>query len=339
MQQLTLDELERTVPARVINVHRSGLIVSDGAVEHSVTLGGSWYRRTSEARPTVGDWVLLSKSGDRIERVLTRKSVFQRVVPGHKVDVQLIAANIDTLFVVSSCNAEFNESRLERYLALAVEAGVEPVVVLTKADLTEAGEAYRARVRAVRGDLAVELVNALDSESLNGVRAWIQPGQTVALVGSSGVGKSTLLNTLAGASLQVTKAIREDGGHGRHTTTARSLHVLNEGGILLDVPGMRELAVADIQPALAEMFEDIEALSRRCRFADCSHASEPGCAIREAIDAGHMDARRLSNYFKLLREQEDNAATLAAQRHRNRQWGKNIRNMHRDRDRLLKPRD
>ena len=140
MQQLELDELERTVPARVINVHRSGLIVSDGAVEHSVTLGGSWYRRKSEARPTVGDWVLLSKSGDRIERVLTRKSVFQRVVPGHKVDVQLIAANIDTLFVVSSCNAEFNESRLERYLALAVEAGVEPVVVLTKADLTETGE-------------------------------------------------------------------------------------------------------------------------------------------------------------------------------------------------------
>ncbi len=239
--------------------------------------------------------------------------------------MQLIAANIDTLFVVLSCNDDFNPSRLERYLALATEAGVYPVIVLTKADLAEGVDDYRARATAAARDVPVEVVNALDSAALDGLRSWISPGSTAALVGSSGVDKSTLLNTLAGEMVMETGGIREKDAKGRHTTSYRTLHLLDSGGILLDVPGMRELKVAAISDALGEVFDDIEALASQCRFSDCRHESEPGCAVRRAIDESRLDPRRLANYKKLLREDAIHNQSLVERRASERAFGKLVK--------------
>ena len=324
-QQLTPEEIEHGQLARIVTVQRSHVIASDGVDEWTITLGGAWYQRPSEERPTVGDWVLLDAPHEKILRLLDRKSVFQRVAAGSKVDVQLIAANVDTLFIVSSCNDDFNESRLERYLALAHDAGVDPVIVLTKADLVDDVESYRDRVCAIDAALPVEIVNALDADTLRGATSWVTKGSTVALVGSSGVGKSTLVNSLSGTQVMETAAIREQDAKGRHTTSYRALHQLPGGGLLLDVPGMRELKVAQLDTSLAEIFADVDSLAKRCRFRDCEHNDEPGCAVRQAIESGKLDERRLSNYQKLVREEARNSASLAERHHQDRQLGKHIK--------------
>src|SRR5262245_10023520 len=295
-QQLTFDEVEQSRPARVLTVQRSGITVADEIGERHIALAGKWFTLPSEQRPTVGDWLLLNASGDTILRVLERTSAFTRVAAGEKADLQVIAANVDTLFVVTSCNDEFNPSRLERYLALAIEAGVEPVVVLTKADLVPDPERFVDAARQVRRSVPVECVNALSADSLTGVRAWCQVGQTIALVGSSGVGKSTLVNSLSRTEIQDTGGIREDDAKGRHTTSHRSLHLLPDGGLLLDSPGMRELKISDAAQGVTEIFDDVTELARSCRFGDCAHEDEPGCAVQAAIEDGTFDERRLKTY-------------------------------------------
>jgi ribosome biogenesis GTPase len=324
-QQLIADEIESARFARIIEVQRSHVVASDGAEQWSITLGGAWFKESAEARPTVGDWVLLSSSGDRITRLLDRKSVFKRVAAGDKVGFQLLAANVDTLFILTSCNDDFSESRLERYLSLADEAGVDPVIVLTKADLSSDPEHYRDRVMAMNSDLPVELVNAKDTASFEGLLSWITEGSTVALVGSSGVGKSTIVNSLSGQAVMETGAIREHDAKGKHTTSFRSLHRLSGGGILMDVPGIRELKVAKIESSLDVVFEDIEVLSAQCKYNDCDHNKEPGCAVRKAIDRGVLDQRRLTNYRKLILEESRNTASLAQQRSHGRQFSKTIK--------------
>ena len=324
-QQTSLDEIEKGRVVRVTEVQRSLIKVSDGSEERSILLSSSWHDAAVKHRPTVGDWVVLDDQDSRVERVLDRKSIFKRVAAGEKTEVQLIAANIDVLFVVTSCNEEFKESRLERYLALAVEAGVIPVIVLTKIDLSDDSDSYAERARSVQPGLPVESINALDRSTFDGVKAWIERGSTVALVGSSGVGKSTLLNTLAETNIAATGEIRDDDKKGRHTTSHRALHRLPGGGLLIDVPGIRELKVAEVEGALATVFDDIEAMALNCRFTDCRHEAEPDCAVLNAVDNGDIPARRLQNYLKLLRENERNSASLAEKRLQGRAFAKHVR--------------
>lgn len=328
-QQLSLEDLEdlngrgALRPARVMSVERSvvGLSFDDGNAVAELEL--TWQQRPHERRPTAGDWVLINQDNE-LERLLDRQSVFKRKAAGDRADVQLIGANVDTLFIVSSCNMDFNLSRLERYLALALEAQVTPVVVLTKADLA-AAEDYLHDAASLRPGLEVVAVNALIESSIAPLRTWCSVGQTIALVGSSGVGKSTLLNTLVGTSVQVTGAIREDDSKGRHTTTSRSLHALPNGGLVLDSPGMRELKLTDVSSGLAEVFSDIDDLAAGCKFKDCEHSTEPGCIVAAAVAAGELDERRLDNYRKLQREDAFNTSSIAQRHKRARSGNKNAR--------------
>lgn len=328
-RQVANADLLQTRLGRVLSVQRSRSTVGCDVGERTVALSPTLRRSTGLDRPTVGDWVVLDESLSRIERVLERKSLFRRVGAGGDTGIQPIAANIDTLFIVSSCNEEFKESRLERYLALCAEAGATPVIVLTKTDLVDDADTFVSRARSVQHGVAVETVNAMDPATLDGVRAWIDNVSTVALVGSSGVGKSTLLNALAGRALAPTSNIRQQDKKGRHTTSHRELHVLPSGGLLVDVPGMRELRVVEIEESVGTVFEDIELLARRCRFADCGHNCEPGCAVLQAIDEDDLDSRRLANYRKLLRESALANATLAEKRARGRGFAKMVKEVKR----------
>lgn len=270
---------------------------------------------------TVGDWILLDAQG-RFLRVLQRQSCFRRKAAGSRLSEQLIAANIDAAFVVCSLNDDFNLNRIERYLSLAHHAEVEPVVVLTKMDLCPDPATPSAAVQGLDKRLCVVTVNGLSDDSVAALLPWCRPGQTVVLLGSSGAGKSTLSNTLLGRATQLTQSIRESDARGRHTTTRRSLLAMPGGAMLLDTPGMRELQLADCEEGVAATFADIEDMAGQCRFGDCRHESEPGCAVRAAIDAGQLDERRLLSYRKLLREQAFNGASLAQRKAGNRAMGR-----------------
>jgi ribosome biogenesis GTPase len=330
--QISADDLVRSFPVRVLAVHRGRLCVAGDGGEATIP---SYLRdaQSEEEYPTVGDWLLIDRDTHRLDRVLHRASLFKRRAPGTERKPQLIAANIDTLFIVSSCNQDFNVARLERYLVLAREAGVTPIVVLTKADLTDEPETYAKAARALRRGLLVETVNALDPGDIAAIKAWCGPGQTVALMGSSGVGKSTLINTLTGAPALATQGIRDD-DRGRHTTTARSLHRLGEGGWLIDTPGMRELQLTDTAAGVDEVFEDIAALAKSCRFSDCAHGAEPGCAVRAAVDAGTLTPERFARWRKLAAEEAFNTETLAERRTRTRAFGKMVRSVLKEKDRM-----
>ncbi len=316
-QQLSLEEYETTTPARVVGQERSllQLLNENGKVSLPVT--------PSMPPITVGDWLLLD-AGQHFHRLLERASLFSRKAAGTKASRQLIAANIDTVFVVSSMNLDFNLNRFERYLALVHEADVEAVIVLTKLDHCEDPASYMAQAHGLGVTLDVVAVNSLDHHSVEQLLPWCQEGKTVAFLGSSGVGKSTLINTLLGHETQRTQDIREDDDKGRHTTTGRSLHQLPSGALLLDTPGMRELQLADCEHGIDETFAEITALAQQCKFSDCHHQDEPGCAVRVAIEAGELDERRLDSYLKLMREQAFNAATLAERRAQDREFGRYV---------------
>ena len=321
-QQLSFEEWVATIPVRVLAINRNLMDVVGEQRHQQLTVPGNWFLRDAEELPTVGDWLLLDSETGQPQQLLERKSLFRRKAAGNDAKLQLMAANIDTLFIVTSCNRDFNLSRLERYLALALDAQVEPVLVLTKADLVDNSLEYQRQAMSLKPDMAVETVNALDPESVEPLLAWCGHGQTVAMAGSSGVGKSTLLNTLCGTSEQVTGRIREEDARGRHTTTARSVHFLPEGGLLIDSPGIRELQLSDCEAGLSSLFDDIETLAQRCRYNDCHHLSEAGCAVKTAVNCGELNPRRLTNYQKLIAEQERNSESIAEKRRRDRNFGK-----------------
>lgn len=256
----------------------------------------------------VGDWVLADAETHLLVRRLERRSLLQRRTEGATVP-QLIAANVDTLFIVTSCNEDLNPARLERYLALANEAGTRPVIVLTKADQVADTAPYLDQVTGLQRGLEVVALNAKTPEAVVALAPWCKPGQTVALVGSSGVGKSSLLNTLAAKAPddeQLTGAIREGDAKGRHTTTSRSLHAIAGGGWVIDTPGIRTLHVSDIAAGLDHLFAEIAELAPACRFRDCTHAHEPGCAVQAALAAGLLDPARVDRWRKLLAENTAN---------------------------------
>jgi len=312
-QQLSSEDMEQTTPYRVMAVHRGFLFLSNGQEEQALAIAGKMLMEGDKPQITVGDWLLLAKQSSDFVRPLRRFSLIQRQSAGSDNSRQLIAANIDTMFIVSSCNADFNPSRLERYLAIAYAAGVSPVIVLTKLDISDNPQSYAAKALTLGANIAVELVNAHDPSSIASLHNWCKPGQTVALVGSSGVGKSTLVNTL-GAELQKTAGIRDGDAKGRHTTTHRSLLPILNGGVLLDSPGMRGLGVADVGTGITTVFEDIHALSQKCRFSDCQHDQEPGCAVKSAIENKELSQRRLRNYVKLKAEQDSNTTSVSQRR-------------------------
>lgn len=323
--QLTLETLDSALPFRVTGVQRNLLeclgLDMHGQVQTVPLSTYPWRNAAPENHPTVGDWLLLDY-GLQPLCLLERKTLLKRRSAGPDAVLQLLAANIDTLLVVTSCNEEFNLNRLERYLALAAEAGIDAVVVLTKKDLCADTSVYVEALRQPYPHLPIEVINATDPQDVAVLSGWCASGQTVALVGSSGVGKSTLTNSLRGDHAQATAAIRAKDSKGRHTTTSRSLHRLQGGGILLDTPGMRELQLVDCAEGLQTLFADIEQLAEQCRFHDCQHESEPGCAVRQAIEDGRLEQRRLDNYHKLLVEQARNSASIAKRRQHERELGR-----------------
>lgn len=298
--QLTDDDTPFT-PARVNKVSRTRItaLSADGPLR-LVTQGDE-----STGDYVTGDWVLADTAENIVIRRLDRDTLLTRRAAGSGMETQLIAANVDTLAIVTSCNADFNVARLERYLAMAASAGCLPLIVLTKADMAEDAADYARRAEALSPLANALIMDATAQDAAEVLKAWAKDGQTLALVGSSGVGKTTLANALTGAQ-EATAGIREDDAKGRHTTTSRGLSRTIFGGWLIDTPGMRALRLNDAADGIGAVFADIEALTTQCKFRDCSHMTEPGCAVQAAIAAGDLDADRVKRFAKLIREEEMN---------------------------------
>jgi ribosome biogenesis GTPase len=302
-QQVTEEERTRWTAARVVWEGRGAYRISDGGDERQADISGRLRHRAASRSelPTVGDWVLASSQV--IHRVLARRTAFARGAAGRRSGAQIVAANVDTVLLVTSLNRDFNVRRLERYLALAWESGATPIVVLNKADLCPDPEALQLEASSHAIGVPVLITSGTRGDGLPALSEIVRNGGTSTLLGSSGVGKSTLINHLLEASPQAVREIRSGDDRGRHATTSRQLFVVPGGGVLIDTPGMRELQVWDAEHGLEHTFADIEALTAECRFRDCSHEAEPGCEVLAAIRDGRLDPGRLESFHRLKREE------------------------------------
>ena len=315
----TLDGLPEGRLARVSAQHRSGYLVATAIdQEFPAQSLAAWMRPRfpAEDRAVVGDWVLLEPAANQIIALLPRRTLLKRAAAGEAYKQQPLAANIDTVLVVSGLDMDFNPRRLERYLLLVRTSGAEPVLVLTKNDLHPDADVDALLAGITAQEVAIHRVNAKDPASVAVLHQYLGPGRSSVLIGSSGAGKSTLTNTLLGTQNIRTAAVREHDSRGRHTTTHRALIALPQGGCLIDSPGMRELKLTGEEVLEEGGFDDIEALAMQCRFSDCNHAGEPGCAIRAALESGALDAARYAHYRKLGVEVASAAQGLAAQQAR-----------------------
>ncbi|OGJ86160.1 MAG: ribosome small subunit-dependent GTPase A [Candidatus Raymondbacteria bacterium RifOxyA12_full_50_37] len=293
---------------RIVRVNRANYIASNGVSDFPCEITGK-FSFQSEGKgdfPTAGDWVVASEIPKEqkamIHAVLPRKSAFSRKVAGQKADEQIIAANIDTVFIVTGLDQNFSLRRIERYLSLAWESGATPVVVLNKSDLCQDAEEKKAAVESIAHGVDVCTLSAKCQSGMDLLKNYIKSGTTVAFIGSSGVGKSTIINAVLGFDRLAVNEVSELGSRGRHTTTFRELILLPNGGMVIDTPGMRELQVWGDETGLEHTFSDIEQLSTRCRFKDCAHETEPGCAVQAGIQNGALDAKRWESYLKLKKE-------------------------------------
>lgn len=318
--------------ARVTAVDRDRYLVRDDEGETPAELTGRFLHASSSSTdiPCVGDWVCVrhrdQRSAASIHGLLPRRSFLRRKSPGKDIEFQMIAANVDVAFVIQSCQFDFNVRRLERYLVMVREGHIEPVLLLTKTDLVGAEE-LQALIGTIRqagiGERIVTL-SSVTGDGLDQIRELLVPGNTYCLLGSSGVGKTTLINRLAGEPGLETQAVSHT-GEGRHTTTRRQLIVLEGGALLIDMPGMRELGMLGVAEGLDDTFTDIGELARQCRFTDCSHSSEPGCAVRAAIERGELAEERLQGYLKLSKESAFHDLSYVERRKRDKAFGRYVK--------------
>ena len=327
--------IEDAVPARVVRQARFGYFVQTPHEEMLVEPSG---KLKADSLPAVGDWVAVQPnkdgSGGTILAILPRKTGFSRGSPGKTVSEQVVAANIDHVFLMVGLDRDFNLRRIERYLTMIYNSGASPVILLNKADLCEEIEDRLAEVESIAPGIPVHAISAVEGTGVAELEKYLRRGETIAFLGSSGVGKSTLINSLIGEERMAVREVRERDGKGRHTTTHRELIVLPGGGALIDTPGLREIQVWGSTEGLQESFPDIEALAADCRFRDCRHESEPGCGVSEALEAEELDHKRYQNYIKLRQEFEDlefrkSEAARRAERGRGKRFGKMVREVNR----------
>lgn len=321
--------------ARVTAVNRDNYLIRNESVEILSEITGKlmYSAESGTDLPAVGDWAFVQYYNDDtfaiIDEVLPRRSVLKRKTAGKKIEYQLIAANVDVAFIMQSCDANFNLGRMERYLVMANEGNINPVVLLSKSDLVSE-ERLQEMIDAVRRSKIECPIVPFSNETGSGletIREMLEPGKTYCMLGSSGVGKSTLINHLLGKELFETSVVREKDGKGRHTTTRRQLIILENGAMVIDTPGMRELGNIGVDSGIGDVFDDILSLAQSCRFNDCSHTNEAGCAVLRAIEDGELDERRYQSYLKLLRESAHHQRSYLEKRNRDKAFGKMVKSI------------
>jgi ribosome biogenesis GTPase len=336
------------VPARIAQEHKHRYLVYCEHGELSARVSGRMLHAADSRAdlPAVGDWVAIqprpAEGSATVIALLPRRSMLCRKVAWVRTEEQVLAANVDTAMLVTDLGLDFNPRRIERYLTLSWESGAHPVIILNKADLCLDVEKHVAEAGAVAFGVPIHVVSALEGQGLEAVRGYLRTGVTAVLLGSSGVGKSTLINALMGSEQQRVGAVRESDGRGRHVTTARQLLMFPWGGMIIDTPGLREIQLWAGEDSLGGSFEDIEELARECRYGDCRHGSEPGCAVKAAIEEGALDEGRFRSYLKLQREiryltaRKDHRARLD-QKARQKRMARFIRERYRHRENLGPP--
>ena len=327
-----MDTTKKILTARVSSIQKNLFLLCNGEKEIPAKLKGSFFMNNSDP-PVVGDYVLLqyNEYGDSlIESIAPRKTMFVRPNrSGHaegfvkNLMKEVLVANFDYVFIVSSLNQNFNENRIARYISITLEANAMPVVILSKADLCDEVESYIQRIKALSNKVAVHAVSSKTGYGLEELKQYLKPEITIALLGSSGVGKSTLLNTISGAELMTVNAIRDDDGKGRHTTTHRELFTLSCGTTIIDTPGLREIGLSDVDEGIDDAFSDVTGLFTECRFRNCTHRSEPGCAVLQALSDGTLSKARWNLYQKLHEENEWGKEKSRAIRLRTREMKQN----------------